>query len=449
MAQDGPSETKLQSYPLFREVRRQRTLDSAWRHIRERASGSTDPATRQDWSEIEQNTRLYITRLQREISSGKFRYARQKGVLKQRAGKFPRPIVVAPLKSRIVQRALLSVCQSDQRSLVAHLGDIPERLSVETSVGGLPGRGARDAIRLIRKAISDGARYYVKSDIENFFTNLPRANIDGILKGAISDTAFLKLLLDGLETDLANSDAEQIRRHWDIFPNEEIGVPQGSSLSALCANLLMADFDRQMNDRGIVTIRYLDDFLILAPTATAATRAWQSASKQLNLLGMTAHDPLLASQKANRGKISDGFEFLSFLVTDTQVAPTREARSKVILDVDKTLREAVGKLRDASANSRRAEEGFVQTLAKIDRKVRGWGDAFQDTTQRLIFNQMDERLALSINRETANFLRALKGASPDEQRRMWGVALLRDTKTPEASEAKIRSPFQSVRKAAP
>ncbi len=449
MAQDSPSETKHLSTPLFRVVSRQRTLDDAWRHVRERASGSPDELTRQEWAQIEKDPRLYISRLQRDLTSGKFQYARQRGVLKRRAAKSPRPIVVSPLRNRIVQRALLSVCQSDQQSLVAHLGDIPRRLAIETSVGGLPGRGARDAIRLIREAISNGATHYVRSDIKDFFIRLPRPKVDALLKDSISDTRFLNLLLLGLTTELSNSEIAEIRDHWDLFPSSELGVPQGSSLSALCANLLLGDFDKQMNGRGIVTIRYLDDLLILAPSAAIATRAWQSAKRHLASLGLIAHDPQTSSKKAGRGTIADGFEFLSFRITATDVVPSKAARLKLVSEVDASLRGALGSLRHSALTPRRAEDAFVQTISRLDRKIRGWGDAFQDTSQRVVFRQMDERLTALFDREAASFLSSLRGVPADQRRRMWGVALLADTKQVEPVQGDIRPVRRLPRKAAP
>jgi RNA-directed DNA polymerase len=250
--------------------------------------------------------------------------------LKKRPGKSPRGLVVAPLRNRIVQRAILDVCQDDRPRIQRHLGELRDVLRTETSVGGLPGRGAQDALALIRRAIDGGATHFVRSDIKNFFVNVRRADVDAFLDENVDDPRFLALLKKGLRTDLDNANDAQIKAWWSIFPDDERGVPQGSSLSALCANVALRRLDRALNERGVTTIRYLDDFLILAPSGAKAGKAWQSAPRLLREVGLEAHEPEAGSAKAARGEVADGFDFLSFRVNSEGVSPSRSAKAELI-----------------------------------------------------------------------------------------------------------------------
>jgi hypothetical protein len=70
---------------------------------------------------------------------------------------------------------------------------------------------------------------------------------------------------------------------------------------------------------------------------------------------------------------------------------------------------------------------FIQTLALLDKKIRGWGDAFGSTTQRVIFVQMDDQLDRIIADFIQWFGRHTKGLDRKVRLRKMGVALLIDT----------------------
>lgn len=413
---------------LFREVRKRSSLKRAWDHVRPRALQSRDPDTKRERAAIEADTLLYIGRLQKDIGPEGFRFDAQKGVLKRRAGKTPRPIVVSPLRNRIVQRAILDVCQSNSRRICRLLGELPKRLATRTSVGGLPERGVSYAVRLIKEAIDGGATHYVRSDLKNFFANLPKQPLHAFLDAEVSDRSFVALFKKALEVELSNREDEDVRQWWSLFPTTEVGVPQGSALSAISANIVLSDFDEQLNSGTVTTIRYLDDFVILGPSEATVASAWTRAETILAGLGLEAHQPG-QSDKAAKGTVAQGFEFLSFRVQGRTIAPSRKAKDELSNDVALTIRDAKKSIL-ASAEPRRAQHRFIQTMELVDRKIRGWGDAFQETTQRVEFTQLDDRLGKQIDAFIGWFLSVQKGRSSSEQRRMWGVALLRDAPPP-------------------
>jgi hypothetical protein len=55
------------------------------------------------------------------------------------------------------------------------------------------------------------------------------------------------------------------RKHFKLFPDEDVGVAQGSALSALAANIALRSFDERMNE--IVCVRYIHDFIMSASRA--------------------------------------------------------------------------------------------------------------------------------------------------------------------------------------
>ena len=67
----------------------------------------------------------------------------------------------------------------------------------------------------------------------------------------------------------------------DIIQTVEIGTPQGSPLSPLLANILLDDFDKELERRGHRFVRYADDLLILVRSARAGERVKVSITRYL------------------------------------------------------------------------------------------------------------------------------------------------------------------------
>ncbi len=54
------------------------------------------------------------------------------------------------------------------------------------------------------------------------------------------------------------------------------GVPQGSPLSPLLANIVLDDLDKEIEKRGHQFARYADDFIILVKSKRAGERVMQT-----------------------------------------------------------------------------------------------------------------------------------------------------------------------------
>ena len=57
----------------------------------------------------------------------------------------------------------------------------------------------------------------------------------------------MSLLEHAIATELENAD--EVKEWIHLFPQEDIGVPQGSSLSAVAGNIVLRDFDKTLNGR--------------------------------------------------------------------------------------------------------------------------------------------------------------------------------------------------------
>jgi RNA-directed DNA polymerase len=409
--------SKLNPYKL---VRSKSVLQNAWRKVRENGLQSPSNDTREKIRCFDNEAFRKLRQMEDQLREKRFQFEPQIGVAKKRPGKKPRPLVVAEVKNRVVQRAILDVLQRER--------GIQEILATPTSYGGIKERGVELAVRAVCKAIDLGGRYFLRSDIEGFFTKVPRSLVLDEIARHIDDSDFLELLRRATDTELANLD--RLGKDADLFPLDETGVAQGSPLSPLMGNIFLKDFDREMNGRGITCFRYIDDFILLGPTPSKVRKAFESAQRKLSAFGMRAYDPISERGKAEEGSVEDGFTFLGCQVNrGNLVQPSVEARKKLIQKVRDTLRDGRTGIRVAASgqSERLPRKRYAQALVDVDNIVRGWGHAFSFCTGRMVFRDLDRKIDEMISEFFGYAKNQSFGKGPEIRRRVLGIQLLADT----------------------
>ena len=369
-----PGDIAPDASPLER-LRARGTLRSAWLRVRA-ASLRSSPATRAEATRFEENADRHLARIAAQLREGRFVFARARGVACERPGKGPRPIVVAPIESRIVQRAILDVLRG-----LPGLGAAD--LEAPTSFGGVPDRGTAGAVAAAIDAVKGGHVVYLRSDIAAFFRKIPRKKALDQLLVHVHDPGFARLLDEATRTELEN--LAELGEAASIFPEDDTGVPQGCALSTLLGNALLRDFDARMNGRGMVCLRYVDDFLLLGREASHVKKAFASAQRALGELGFEAYDPAIDPARAAFGSTARGFEFLGCEIRDGRAAPSRAKREELFGRVDALLRrsERFFERPDPQLASRL---GLAPTLHAVGRLVEGFRASYR-------FCQADEVFA--------------------------------------------------------
>ena len=360
-----PGDIALDTPPIER-LRARGTLRSAWLRVREAARRSS-PTTRAEATRFELHADRHLARIAAQLREDRFVFARARGVACERPGKAPRPIVVAPIESRIVQRAILDVLRA-----VPGLGAAD--LEAPTSFGGVPDRGTAGAVAAAIEAVKGGHRVYLRSDIASFFRRIPRRRALDLLLVHVPDAGFARLLDEATRTELEN--LAELGAAASIFPEDDTGVPQGCALSTLLGNALLRGFDAQMNARGIVCLRYVDDFLLLGREAAHVKKAFASAQRALGELGFEAYDPVIHPGKAAFGSVEQGFEFLGCEIRGGRAAPSRAKREELFGRVDALLRRSERFF--ARPDPREASRlGLAPTLHALGRLVEGFRASYR------------------------------------------------------------------------
>lgn len=403
---------------LYTDICSQRTLYGAWRKVRSSAFFSSSDVIKREAEEFESRLPDSLVEIQRALSKQTFVFLRQTGVAQKKPGGKPRPLVLAPIPNRIVQRALLDVLQRRVRFVKKVLG-------TPTSYGGIPEKRVAMAISDARDVIRAGARFHIRSDIPGFFTKVNKDRVVDLLRPHLKCAATLKLFEEAIKTDLANLDDLRRKGLDDIFPIGIEGVAQGSPLSPLLANIYLADFDEAMNSNGITCLRYIDDFLLLGTTIGEVDKAFNRSLKELGKIGLGAYDPRTNKAKASRGATDKGFDFLGCNVSPGLVQPSEATRKRFRMKLDGEFRAALHALRyNFHHKDGDGKYSYSSTLHRIDKIILGWGKAFTFCNGSHSMKALDDFVSLKLMALEAEKTTIMAKADSEAHRRILGVRLL-------------------------
>jgi retron-type reverse transcriptase len=396
---------------LYEDLRKRKTLRAAWRHVHANGRESLSKETQDEVRAFAADADARLERIARRLYSRKYRFSKARGLALRREGKAPRPIVRSCVEDRIVQRALLSVLQKQPF--------IREYLDTATSFGTGETRTARHAIAAALAAMSSGARYVARSDIRDFFTRVPRAQVLDSLSTRIGDAEFCAMLGAGTLVELENAAA--LGAIAEMFPSPELGVAQGSSLSSLFGNVFLAEFDKITNSGGVVCLRYVDDFLLLGPDACSVRRAFEQAERWLGARGLQVH--ALGSSKAHQGPASAGFDFLGCTLRPGLVSPSRSARRDFRARISSILSDSLAAL-DRPNECEPQRKTVSRALYDVGNVTRAWGCAYSFCNDGNTFHGLDEGLTADVISYLAGVQSRVRRLPRPDQRRVLGVPLL-------------------------
>ena len=430
---------------LFDEVRSEQNIFSAWRHVKHSALASGNSDIRGEASAFEHEHQKHLFRLITQLREGRFVFQPVQGVLKDKQkrlaqGKDPRPIAIAKLQDRVVQRAILQVLQprflrdpkdANSRSGTKQdprLGRINDVNTSKYGVGGLihPYGGVRPAIESIRTAIDGGAAYFYQSDIRAFFTAIPTDNVVTFVRQETKDDALADLFAKALEVRLGNPD--ELKGYTNLFPNNGIGVAQGASLSALAGNILLFDMDHVLNSMGVTSIRYIDDILMVSAQEADLDRAISYAESTLSTFKFGLYRANDGFGKAARGECSKAINFLGCTIQPKRCVPSKQSVDNMKKAVNEALSNSKAAIKEAIRKGGGLDPKLSQsgTLKSIGERLYGWQKAFAFCTEPTQFQQLDEFVSGQVKDYQAIVGRNLKHASVPIQMLVYGIPTTKD-----------------------
>jgi RNA-directed DNA polymerase len=188
---------------LTLSVRKRRTLLNAWLAIQRNGRLSKSADTRAEIKAFAEEVTQNLDRIQAKLQKKKFVFPPAKGIKAKKKGKAGfRPLVIAPVESRVVQRAvhdvLLTVPGIDALMRTPYsFGGVKKHEDDELSA--VPA-----AIKAVLESIGSGGAYVVRSDISQFFTKIPKSEVRNIVSSVIADADFMDLFDRAVASELSN-----------------------------------------------------------------------------------------------------------------------------------------------------------------------------------------------------------------------------------------------------
>jgi group II intron reverse transcriptase/maturase len=223
-------------------------LRAAYRAIRPQAAAGIDGVT---WASYGQDLEANLTDLHARVQGGAYRAKPSRRVYIPKADGRLRPLGIASLEDKIVQRAVVEV-----------LNAIYEEDFLGFSYGFRPGRKPHDALDALAVGIyKKKVNWILEADIRSFFTELDQAWLMKFLEHRIADGRVLRLIRKWLAAGVIEDGK------WSETPE---GTPQGGSASPLLANVYLhyvldrwARQWRRRHARGdMIIVRWADDFVV-------------------------------------------------------------------------------------------------------------------------------------------------------------------------------------------
>ena len=219
-----------------------------------------------------------------------------------------RKLGIPTVLDRFVQQAVMQVLQ---RRL--------DRTFSEHSYGFRPGRSAHQAIDRAQQCIADGYRWVVDLDLEKFFDRVNHDKLMARIAERVSDKRLLKLIRAFL--------CAGVMEDGLVSPVDE-GTPQGGPLSPLLSNIVLDEFDREVERRGLRFARYADDCNIYVRSRRAGLRVMESITRFIiTKLKLKVNEQKSAVARP-WGRKFLGFSFTSAGVPKRRIAPKAVARFK-------------------------------------------------------------------------------------------------------------------------
>ena len=248
-----------------------------------------------------------------------------------------RKLGIPTVVDRFVQQAVMQVLQGRW-----------DRTFSNHSYGFRPGRSAHQAVAQAQQYLAEGYRWCVDLDLEKFFDRVSHDKLMARIGTRVSDQRMLRLIRAFLKAGVMEGGL--------VSPIDE-GTPQGGPLSPLLSNIVLDEFDRELERRGLRFARYADDSNIYVRSRRAGERVMASITRFI-----TTKLKLQVNQQKSAVARPWERKFLGFSFTANR-EPKRRIAPKAVHRFKEKVRELTRRTRGVST------ERMAKELARY---LQGW-----------------------------------------------------------------------------
>lgn len=255
---------------------------------------------------------------------------------------------IPTVKDRLLQQAVLQI-----------LGLLYEPHFTEDSYGFRYNKNGQEAVLQAQKNIEEGYKHIVDIDLKNFFDEVDHSILLQLLYRKVKCIKTLKLIRKWLRAPV-EIEGKLVKRRK--------GIPQGSPISPLLANILLHELDVYVKDKGVKYIRYADDFSMYTTSTFRAKKIGNEVYLFLkNILKLPINREKSGIRTPSQMSIL-GYKFVSRYLAGRK-------RIYQLTVQEKKWKEFKYKLKEITKKTR--SKNFRERIKEINSLVRGWINYFR------------------------------------------------------------------------